>query len=107
MKTILIMAAGTGGHIFPGLAIGQELATRGWTVHWMGTPAGMENKLVARAGFPISAVNMTGVRSKGALAWFLLPMKLLVAFWQALGVIRRVRPDVVLSMGATSLSPAG
>ena len=107
MKTILIMAAGTGGHIFPGLAIGQELATRGWTVHWMGTPAGMENKLVARAGFPISAVNMTGVRSKGALAWFLLPMKLLVAFWQALGVIRRVRPDVVLSMGGYVAFPGG
>ncbi len=101
------MAAGSGGHIFPGLAIAQELSSRGWKVHWMGTPAGMENKLVARAGYPISAVNMTGVRSKGAVAWFLLPLTLLVAFWQALGVIRRVRPDVVLSMGGYVAFPGG
>ena len=106
-RTILIMAAGTGGHIFPGLAIGKELAARGWTVHWLGTPAGMENQLVARAGYAFSAVNMSGVRSKGALAWFLLPLRLLVAFWQATRVIFRVRPDVVLSMGGYVAFPGG
>src|SRR5919108_3488822 len=98
-RTILIMAAGTGGHIFPGLAIADELEARGWKIHWMGTPAGMENKLVARAGYPIVTVSMTGVRSKGAVAWFLLPLRLLVAFWQASVAIFRIRPDVVLSMG--------
>jgi UDP-N-acetylglucosamine--N-acetylmuramyl-(pentapeptide) pyrophosphoryl-undecaprenol N-acetylglucosamine transferase len=106
-RTILIMAAGTGGHIFPGLAIAKELAARGWQIHWLGTPAGMENALVARAGYPMATVSMTGVRSKGALAWFLLPMKLLVAFWQATRVIFRVRPDVVLSMGGYVAFPGG
>ena len=101
------MAAGTGGHIFPGLAIGKELAARGWTVHWLGTPAGMENQLVARAGYPFSSVKMSGVRSKGALAWFLLPLRLLIAFWQATRVIFRVRPDVVLSMGGYVAFPGG
>ncbi|MDH5265914.1 MAG: glycosyltransferase, partial [Betaproteobacteria bacterium] len=81
-RTILVMAAGTGGHIFPGLAIAKELAARGWRIAWMGTPAGMERALVARAGYPMHAVSMTGVRGKGPLAWLLLPLKLLVAFWQ-------------------------
>jgi UDP-N-acetylglucosamine--N-acetylmuramyl-(pentapeptide) pyrophosphoryl-undecaprenol N-acetylglucosamine transferase len=106
-RTILIMAAGTGGHIFPGLAIAQELKARGWRIHWMGTPAGMENKLVARAGYPMVTVSMSGVRSKGALAWFLLPLRLLVAFWQSTVAIFRIRPDVVLSMGGYVAFPGG
>jgi UDP-N-acetylglucosamine--N-acetylmuramyl-(pentapeptide) pyrophosphoryl-undecaprenol N-acetylglucosamine transferase len=106
-RTILIMAAGTGGHIFPGLAIAGELASRGWRVHWMGTPAGMENKLVARAGYPMTTVSMSGVRSKGAAAWLLLPLRLLVAFWQATRAIFRIRPDVVLSMGGYVAFPGG
>ena len=67
-KTILIMAAGTGGHIFPGLAIARELVARGWAIHWMGTPAGMENTLVREAGYPMVTVAMKGVRGKGMLA---------------------------------------
>jgi UDP-N-acetylglucosamine--N-acetylmuramyl-(pentapeptide) pyrophosphoryl-undecaprenol N-acetylglucosamine transferase len=107
VKTILVMAAGTGGHIFPGLAIAKELAARGWRVVWMGTPAGMERKLVARAGYPMETVNMAGVRGKGGLAWFLLPVRLLVAFWQSSAVVFRVRPDVVLSMGGYVAFPGG
>ena len=106
-RTILIMAAGTGGHIFPGLAIAQELKARGWGVHWMATPAGMERKLVAAAGYPMVTVNMAGVRSKGAIAWALLPLRLLVAFWQASAAIFRIRPDVVLSMGGYIAFPGG
>jgi UDP-N-acetylglucosamine--N-acetylmuramyl-(pentapeptide) pyrophosphoryl-undecaprenol N-acetylglucosamine transferase len=106
-RTILIMAAGTGGHIFPGLAIAKELARRGWKVAWMGTPAGMEGKLVAQAGYPLETVSMTGVRGKGALAWLLLPVKLLVAFWQSTAILFRVRPDVVLSMGGYVAFPGG
>jgi UDP-N-acetylglucosamine--N-acetylmuramyl-(pentapeptide) pyrophosphoryl-undecaprenol N-acetylglucosamine transferase len=106
-RTILIMAAGTGGHIFPGLAIAAELSARGWKVHWMGTPSGMENKLVARAGYPMFAVNMSGVRSKGVIAWFLLPLRLLIAFWQATRAIFSIRPDVVLSMGGYVAFPGG
>lgn len=106
-RTILIMAAGSGGHIFPGLAIAKELASRGWKIHWMGTPAGMENRLVAQAGYPITSVNMTGVRGKGPMAWAVLPMRILVAFWQALRAIRRIAPDVVLSMGGYVAFPGG
>lgn len=106
-RTVLIMAAGTGGHIFPGLAIAQELQSRGWNVHWMGTPTGMENKLVARAGYPMTHVSMTGVRSKGVVAWMLLPLKIFAAFWQATRAIFRIRPDVVLSMGGYVAFPGG
>ncbi|MGE5097358.1 MAG: undecaprenyldiphospho-muramoylpentapeptide beta-N-acetylglucosaminyltransferase [Betaproteobacteria bacterium] len=106
-RTILIMAAGTGGHIMPGLAIARELAARGWRIHWMGTPKGMENRLVAQAGYPMVTVNMTGVRGKGALAWLLLPTRLLASFWQATVAIFRIRPDVVLSMGGYVAFPGG
>ncbi|HST00473.1 MAG TPA: glycosyltransferase [Usitatibacter sp.] len=101
------MAAGTGGHIFPGIAIAKELVSRGWSVHWMGTRAGMENKLVAEAGYPMVRVNMSGVRGKGALAWLTLPVKILVAFWQSTVAIFRIRPDVVLSMGGYVAFPGG
>jgi len=106
-RTILIMAAGSGGHIFPGLAIAREMAARGWNVHWMGTPHGMENRLVKQAGYPISPVAMTGIRGKGLMAWVVLPVRILVGFWQALRVIRAVRPDVVLSMGGYVAFPGG
>ena len=106
-RTILIMAAGSGGHIFPGLAIAHELKARGWNVHWMGTPTGMENKLVAQAGFPLTQVRITGVRGKGLLAWAVLPVRILAAFWQSTLAIFRIRPDVVLSMGGYVAFPGG
>jgi UDP-N-acetylglucosamine--N-acetylmuramyl-(pentapeptide) pyrophosphoryl-undecaprenol N-acetylglucosamine transferase len=73
----------------------------------MGTPTGMEGKLVAQAGYPMQTVAMAGVRGKGALAWLLLPLRLLIAFWQASAAIFRVRPDVVLSMGGYVAFPGG
>ncbi len=106
-RTILIMAAGTGGHVFPGIAIARELQLRGWNVHWMGTPAGMENRLVRDAGYPITTVNMTGVRGKGATAWLFLPLRILRSFWQSTRAIFAVRPDVVLSMGGYVAFPGG
>ena len=106
-RTILIMAAGTGGHIFPGLAIARELQARGWSVHWMGTPTGMENKLVAQAGIPLTQVKITGVRGKGLLAWAVLPLRIVTAFWQSTRAIFRIRPDVVLSMGGYVAFPGG
>lgn len=106
-RTILIMAAGSGGHIFPGIAIANELKARGWSIHWMGTPAGMENKLVRQAGFPLVTVNASGVRGKGVVAWLVLPMRILVSFWQSAVAIRRIRPDVVLSMGGYVAFPGG
>ena len=106
-RTVLIMAAGSGGHIYPGLAIADVLAQRGWTIVWLGTSAGMEHKLVGKAGYRIEIVNMSGVRSKGLLAWALLPLVLLRACWQSLLVMRRVKPDVVVSMGGYIAFPGG
>ena len=73
----------------------------------MGTPAGMENRLVKQAGYPIVTVNISGVRGKGAFAWLVLPMRILVAFWQSTVAIFRIRPDVVLSMGGYVAFPGG
>jgi len=106
-RTLLVMAAGTGGHIMPGLAIARELAARGWRVHWMGTPRGMENRLVAEAGYPMVHVDMAGVRGKGLRAWIALPPRLVRALWQSSAAIFRVRPDVVLSMGGYVAFPGG
>jgi len=106
-RTILIMAAGSGGHIFPGLAIAKDLMARGWNVHWMGTPWGMENKLVAQAGYPITSVNISGVRGKGGMAWVFLPFRILVAFCQSTFAIFRIRPHVVLSLGGYVAFPGG
>lgn len=106
-KTALIMAAGTGGHIYPGLAIAEVLVARGWNIVWMATPAGMEHKLVGKVGYEICVVNMSGVRSKGAVAWLLMPFKLLRAFWQSLQIMRRVQPNVVISMGGYIAFPGG
>ena len=110
-KTALIMAAGSGGHIFPGLAIAEVLVQRGWRMVWLATPTGMEHKLIGKSGIAdkinIEVVQMSGVRSKGMLAWVLLPFTLLRAFWQALIVIRRTQPDVVISMGGYIAFPGG
>lgn len=107
MSTALIMAAGSGGHITPGLAIAASLVARGWRIVWLATPAGMEHKLVGQVGYPIEVVNMSGVRSKGLLTWALLPLVLLRACWQSLAVVRRVKPDVVVSMGGYIAFPGG
>src|SRR5260370_37169643 len=101
------MAAGTGGHIFPGLAIAKELELRGWDVQWMGPPWGMENKIVGDAGYAIVTVNISGVRGKGLSAWFLLPFRILIGFLQSTVAIFRIRPDVVLSLGGYWSSPRG
>ncbi len=107
MKTALIMAAGTGGHIYPGIAIAKVLEAKGFRIVWLATPAGMEHKLVGQVGYPIEVVAMSGVRGKGKMAWLTLPFVLLRAFWQSLGVLRRVKPDVVISMGGYIAFPGG
>ena len=105
--TALIMAGGTGGHIFPGLAVAQALRARGWRVHWLGTPGSMESRIVPPQGFAFEAIDFSGVRGKGLTTLALLPLRLLRAFWQALAVVRRVRPDVVLGMGGYVTFPGG
>lgn len=104
----LVMAGGTGGHIFPGLAVAHGLRERGWRVHWLGAPApSMESRLVPPQGYAFEAVQFYGVRGKGLWGWIRLPMRLLQAFWQSLQVVRRVRPDVVVGLGGYISFPGG
>jgi UDP-N-acetylglucosamine--N-acetylmuramyl-(pentapeptide) pyrophosphoryl-undecaprenol N-acetylglucosamine transferase len=111
-KCALIMAGGTGGHIFPGLAVAETLRERGWRVHWLGGKGtqdqlSMENQLVPPRGFDFETIDFSGVRGKGVVTLVLLPMRLLKAFWQSIGVIRRVKPDVVVGFGGYIAFPAG
>ena len=106
-KTALIMAGGTGGHIFPGLAVAEELRARGWRVHWLGAPGSMESRIVPQHGFPLELIDFSGVRGKGLATLALLPLRLLRAFWQALQVVRRVQPDVVVGLGGYITFPGG
>ena len=107
-RTALVMAGGTGGHIFPGLAVAEVLRSQGWQVHWLGAPApSMESQLVPAKGFAFEAVRFGGVRGKGLLTLALLPMRLLQAFWQSLQVIRRLRPDVLVGLGGYITFPGG
>ena len=104
----LVMAGGTGGHIFPGLAVAQGLRERGWRVHWLGAPApSMESRLVPPQGFAFETVQFGGVRGKGWASWIGLPMRLIKAFWQSLQVVRRLRPDVVVGLGGYISFPGG
>ncbi len=106
-KVALIMAGGTGGHIFPGLALAHALRDRGWRVHWLGAPNSMESRLVPPQGFALELVDFSGVRGKGFATLLALPLRLARAFWQSLQVLRRVRPDVVLGLGGYITFPAG
>ena len=107
MKTLMVMAGGTGGHIFPGIAVAEELRARGWRIVWMGNPEGMEARIVPPRGYDTAWVRFGALRGKGLLRKLLLPVNLLSGFWQALREIRRVRPDVVLGMGGYITFPGG
>jgi UDP-N-acetylglucosamine--N-acetylmuramyl-(pentapeptide) pyrophosphoryl-undecaprenol N-acetylglucosamine transferase len=106
-KTILIMAGGTGGHIFPALAVAHAMKNAGWRVVWMGNPEGMEARLVPQQGFEMVNLKFAALRGKGLLRKLLLPLNLLRGFWQALRAIRQVKPNVVLGMGGYITFPGG
>jgi len=111
-KTALVMAGGTGGHIFPGLAVAEALRERGWRVHWLGGQGSggrpsMESQLVPPRGFVFESIAFSGVRGKGPVTLGLLPLRLLKAFWQSIKVIQRVKPDVVVGLGGYIAFPAG
>jgi UDP-N-acetylglucosamine--N-acetylmuramyl-(pentapeptide) pyrophosphoryl-undecaprenol N-acetylglucosamine transferase len=101
------MAGGTGGHIFPGLAVAEALRERDWQVHWLGGPGSMESQLVPPRGFAFETIAFSGVRGKGLKTLFLLPLRLLKAFAQSIAVVRRVKPDVVVGLGGYITFPAG
>jgi UDP-N-acetylglucosamine--N-acetylmuramyl-(pentapeptide) pyrophosphoryl-undecaprenol N-acetylglucosamine transferase len=103
--TVMITTGGTGGHVFPGLAVAARLIARGWRVFWLGTHEGMEAKLVPQHGLDFEAIHFIGVRGKGVGALLLGPFALLVAFWQSVRIIRRRAPDVVLGLGGFASFP--
>ncbi len=106
-QPILIMAGGTGGHIFPGLAVAEALRSRGVPVAWLGARGGMETTLVPKHEIPMHTVAVGGLRGKGLATRLLGPFKLMRAMWAAIGILRRVDPGSVLSMGGFAAGPGG
>ena len=107
VRPVLIMAGGTGGHVFPALAVADELRLRGIPVVWLGTKAGIESRLVPQAGYPIEWMSISGLRGKNKITLLLAPVRLTMACWQALAVLLRRKPCVVLGMGGFASGPGG
>ncbi|MDD3676475.1 MAG: undecaprenyldiphospho-muramoylpentapeptide beta-N-acetylglucosaminyltransferase [Thauera propionica] len=107
MKTLMVMAGGTGGHIFPGIAVAEALRAKGWRVVWMGNPDGMEARIVPARGYETAWVRFGALRGKGLVRKLMLPVNLLSGFWQALRALRSARPDVVVGMGGYITFPGG
>ena len=106
-KRLMIMAAGTGGHIFPGIAIAQTMRARGWEVSWLGTAHGMETELVPKAGIPMDSIDFAGMRGKGLGHTIKGAFKMLGAFAACRRYLGRRKPDVVLGMGGYVTVPGG
>lgn len=106
-KTLLVMAGGTGGHVFPGLAVADRLKAQGWTIHWLGTADRMEAELVPAHGYPISFIDIQGVRGNGIKRLLVSPYRIVKSVLQARRVLKTIRPDVVLGMGGFASGPGG
>ena len=104
---VAILAGGTGGHIFPGLAVAQALRERGVPVLWIGARDRMETRLVPAQGYPIETIDIAALRGKGALALIGAPLRLLRAVWQARAILRRAKPRAVISFGGFAAGPGG
>lgn len=107
MKKVMIMAGGTGGHVFPGIAIGQALQLEGIEVIWLGTQGGLEQRWVENAQIPLFNIAIRGLRGKGVLGWLLAPYRVLRATWQARSIMQAQKPDLVLGMGGFVCGPGG
>ncbi len=107
MGPVMIMAGGTGGHVYPALAVADELMQRGVPVVWMGTKKGIEARLVPEAGIEVDWLGMSGLRGKGILTLLLAPMKIIMACYQAMKIIRKRKPSVILGMGGFVSAPGG
>jgi UDP-N-acetylglucosamine--N-acetylmuramyl-(pentapeptide) pyrophosphoryl-undecaprenol N-acetylglucosamine transferase len=106
-RPVLILAGGTGGHIFPGLAVAAALAARDVPVAWLGSAGGLESRLVPEAGFDFHGIPVSGLRGKGALAWLVAPWRLARAIGAALGRVRALRPRAAVSFGGFAAGPGG
>ncbi|RDX36459.1 undecaprenyldiphospho-muramoylpentapeptide beta-N-acetylglucosaminyltransferase [Kangiella sp. HD9-110m-PIT-SAG07] len=106
-KTILLMAGGTGGHIFPALAVAKELEQQGWTLHWLGSKGGMEEELVPKHGIKMTLLPVKGVRNKGLSSLIKAPFQLLKSVLLARKAIKKIKPDVALGMGGFASGPGG
>jgi UDP-N-acetylglucosamine--N-acetylmuramyl-(pentapeptide) pyrophosphoryl-undecaprenol N-acetylglucosamine transferase len=106
-KRVLMMAGGTGGHVFPGLAVACYLREQGVDVAWLGTSQGLESRLVPEAGIPLHLITISGLRGKGVKALLLAPINIFKAVWQARRVIQAFNPDVVIGMGGFVSGPGG
>lgn len=106
-RRVLIMAGGTGGHVIPALSLAHALATEGVQVDWLGSPRGIENRLVPEAGIPLHRIAVSGLRGKGLTGWLLAPFNLARAVWQARRVIRHVDPQLIVGLGGFASGPGG
>jgi UDP-N-acetylglucosamine--N-acetylmuramyl-(pentapeptide) pyrophosphoryl-undecaprenol N-acetylglucosamine transferase len=106
-KSIVIMAGGTGGHVFPALAVAQELIEKGWQVSWLGTQKGLESRVIPEQGIEIDWLSVAGVRGKGWLSKITAVLLLVKACIQARKILRKRKPDVVLGMGGFVAGPGG
>ena len=107
MSHLVVMAAGTGGHVIPGIAVAREMQRRGWSVSWLGTDSGMENRLVPPTGIALDTIGFAGLRGKNALQTLLGGVRLLKAFGACLAILRRRGADAVLGMGGYVCFPGG
>jgi UDP-N-acetylglucosamine--N-acetylmuramyl-(pentapeptide) pyrophosphoryl-undecaprenol N-acetylglucosamine transferase len=103
----MVMAGGTGGHVYPAMAVADALRQKGWNIVWLATEGGMENRLIADKGYAVATIRMRGVRGNGWLRWLALPLKLALACRQSLAALRAHQPDVVLGMGGFAAFPGG
>ncbi|MEO7761368.1 MAG: undecaprenyldiphospho-muramoylpentapeptide beta-N-acetylglucosaminyltransferase [Casimicrobiaceae bacterium] len=106
-RTLMVMAAGTGGHIMPGLAIANEMRSRGWRVSWLGTKTGMENTLVPKHDFPLDVIGFSGLRGKGIQQMLTGGIRLLAAMRECWAILGRRKPDAVIGMGGYATVPGG
>ena len=107
MKRMMILAGGTGGHVFPGLAVARYMREQGVVVDWMGTATGLEAIVVPRNDFKLHIIKIRGARGNGVLSWLMLPWRLFSAVIQSLYIVWQVRPQVVLAMGGFASGPGG
>ncbi len=107
MTTLMIMAGGTGGHVYPAMAVADHLHAQGWKIVWLATEGGMENRLIAGKPYEVAMIRMRGIRGKGVVRKLAAPLQVLLACWQGWRAMHRQRPDVVLGMGGFAAFPGG